>query len=110
MRFPTGPLTAEDIEGCEFVETQHGDLVTEYQYRSLCLLDDQFYRYRAKKYQDYSVSVFEIEEFKPLFNEIHRAVKYLVSQGYTTHDALIEFLKPAAQKARKDEDESGIDS
>ena len=105
LRFPKGPLTADDVVGCEWVESNHGTLVTDYQFRALCLLDDSFHAYRWKKYQDPNVCVFTIEEFKPLFNEIHRAVVYLKSLGSDTHEALVEFLRPKAQQGRKEADE-----
>jgi hypothetical protein len=109
LRFPKGPLTAEELAACTRVETPQGLIVSEYQWRALAVLDDDFYRYRWKRHRDESMSIFSIDEFKPMFNEIHRAVVYLVGQGKTPHDALVEFLKPNARESRKDADESGTD-
>lgn len=109
LRFSKEPLTSEELAACALVETPQGVIVTEYQYRSLAVLNDNFFKYRSKRYRDYSISIFSIDEFKPMFNEIHRAVAWLVGQGKSPHEALLEFLRPTAHKSRKEADESATD-
>jgi hypothetical protein len=92
------------------VETPQGVLATEYQWRALAVLEDNFFKYKSRKYRDHEVSIFAIDEFKPMFNEIHRAVVWFMEQGRTSHEALVEFLRPIALRSRKDEDELSTES
>jgi hypothetical protein len=105
VRFPQHPLTEAEMANAEWVKSWQGTPVTTYQYRALALLDEDFYIYLCKKYRPEIQCVWTIDEFKPLFNEIHRAIAYLVEQGYTVEKALKEYFKPASMKARKDRDD-----
>ena len=100
MRFSREPLTPAELAAVfTHACARHDVDVTEYQYRALAVLGDDFHRYTCKKYPPEEVCVWTVEEFKPLFNEIHRAVVYFVSQGMSVKEALIEFITPS--KGRK---------
>lgn len=95
MRFSSAPLEPEELSDYVCMDhTNYPDaLVTEYQYRALAVLGDDFHKYACKKYPPELSCVFLVDEFKPIFNEIHRAVTYFVGQGLTVHEALVTFIK-----------------
>jgi hypothetical protein len=101
MVFSKAPLTTEEAEAATWVESNHGTQVTEYQYRALALIKDSFHAYRWKKYPE-DVCVWAIDEFKPMFNEIHRAIAHLVdNEKLSIHDALIKYLVTWPEKAER---------
>ena len=94
IRFSTAPLTAEELSEATiaFCYT-HDTQVTEYQYRALAVLDDAFSAYACKKYPPEDTCIWTIDEFKPMFNEIHRGVAHFVKQGLSVRDALYMFIR-----------------
>lgn len=94
MRFSGGPLAPNEKLVCGTVYcTQHDTEVTEYQYRALAILGDSFHEYACKKYPpEDAPCVWTLDEFKAMFNEIHRGVDYFVKQGLSVKEALHTFI------------------
>ena len=94
MRFSTAPLTAQELGEVGVAWCyRHGTEVTEYQYRALVVLNDEFSAYACKKYPPEDTCIWTIDEFKPMFNEIHRGVAHFVKQGLSVRDALCMFIR-----------------
>lgn len=95
MRFSGAALAPEEMS--DLTSMDHTSwpeaIVTEYQYRALAVLGEDFHRYACRKYPPEASCVFLVEEFKPMFNEIHRGVTHFVGQGLSVHDALKTFIK-----------------
>lgn len=99
LKFSGDPLTEEECKEATWVEVPLGSKCTTYQHRALAVLDDVFYAYRWRKYQGV-LDIFTIEEFKPMFCQIHRAVVFLQSQGLSVKEALYRYIRP--NEARKE--------
>lgn len=103
LSFSAEPLTpAELATSYEAVCVGCGATVTEYQYRALAVIKDSFYEKAVKKYppEHHSIDtcILVAPEYRPMFNEIHRATAYFVSKGLSVHDGLVVFLKGLAAR------------
>lgn len=94
LRFPTADLTPDELNRASMYACyQHDILVTEYQYRALAILGDDFHQYACKKYPPEATCIWTIDEFRPMFNEIHRGVTHFVQKGLSVRDALYMFIR-----------------
>ena len=97
-KFENGPLSQNELDGCLWESCYTcGKQVTEYQHRSLAVIKDSFYAKAVKKYAPENhtpeTCILAVDEYQPMFNEIHRATAHYVSEGLSVQEALIKFIK-----------------
>lgn len=94
LRFPAVDLTPDELSQASMCKCyRHDTPVTEYQYRALAVLSEEFHRYACKKYPLETTCIWTIDELRPMFNEIHRGVTHFVQKGLSVRDALYMFIQ-----------------